>query len=127
MRKRIIVVLQTGLLALTAGCTTDAGKGYMTLDALYKEIDENPDDVVNQKDGKNVIYTNIAGRLHDEHEKGMYCELRGNENFQTMNVYFENEDMYESFAKRNRTGDDVEMTVRIYRNDQGDLYAVFAE
>ena len=44
-----------------------------------------------------------------------------------MNVYFDNEDMYDAFTKKNKTGDDVVMTVRIYRNDSGDLYAVFAE
>ena len=44
-----------------------------------------------------------------------------------MNVYFEKEDMYESFTKKNKIGDDVYMTVRIYKNDQADLYAVFAE
>ena len=37
----------------------------------------------------------------------MYCELRGDQDSQIMNVYFDNEDMYDAFTKKNKTGDDV--------------------
>lgn len=111
MKSLIKSVLLAAML-LTLGCTKQESEYYYSISEIYKEIENNPDEIVNSDSAS--TYINFKGEIGEISQNDLSFTIK--EDDYELNCIFNDDVLADEFYKNHHEGDTVYLSGKIIEN-----------